>query len=65
MYCSVRLSCLWRAGLLGYFRPSIPITAKDLEVRGMSGAAVLERLTGVRGWRGMGVLCERIAGCGL
>lgn len=34
------------AGLLGYFRPSIPITAKDLEVRGMSGPAVLERLTG-------------------
>jgi hypothetical protein len=34
------------AGLLGYFRPSIPITAKDLEVRGMSGTAVLERLTG-------------------
>lgn len=41
------------AGLLGYFRPSIPITAKDLEVRGMSGPAVLERLTGAgqeQGW---------------
>eukprot|EP00878_Enallax_costatus_P005731 GHUV01006009.1.p1 GENE.GHUV01006009.1~~GHUV01006009.1.p1 ORF type:complete len:779 (+),score=167.27 GHUV01006009.1:209-2338(+) len=32
-------------GMLGYFRPSIPITAKDLEVRGMSGPGVLERLT--------------------
>eukprot|EP00878_Enallax_costatus_P029222 GHUV01031667.1.p1 GENE.GHUV01031667.1~~GHUV01031667.1.p1 ORF type:complete len:243 (+),score=14.94 GHUV01031667.1:61-789(+) len=31
--------------MLGYFRPSIPITAKDLEVRGMSGPEVLERLT--------------------
>jgi len=40
-------------GLLGYFRPSIPITAKDLEVRGMAGPAALTRLTG-EGGRGEG-----------
>jgi hypothetical protein len=34
------------AGMLGYFRPSIPITKKDLEARGMTGADTLERLTG-------------------
>lgn len=32
-------------GLLGYFRPSIPVTVKDLEARGMAGADTLERLT--------------------
>jgi hypothetical protein len=32
--------------MLGYFRPSIPITHKDLEARGMTGADTLERLKG-------------------
>jgi hypothetical protein len=33
--------------MLGYFRPSIPINLKELEVRGMSGTQTLARLTGV------------------
>eukprot|EP00879_Flechtneria_rotunda_P016824 GHRR01017609.1.p1 GENE.GHRR01017609.1~~GHRR01017609.1.p1 ORF type:complete len:841 (+),score=284.87 GHRR01017609.1:629-3151(+) len=32
-------------GLLGYFRPSIPLTVKELESRGMTGADTLTRLT--------------------
>lgn len=36
------------AGILGYFRPSIPVTAKDLEARGMSGPETLARLTGAQ-----------------
>jgi hypothetical protein len=56
-----RVVCL-SAGMLGYFRPSIPITQKDLEARGMSGADTLERLTGAPAgcWdveAGKGVAC--------
>jgi hypothetical protein len=48
--CHCVVTCLFcGAGMLGYFRPSIPITVKDLEARGMTGADTLERLTGERG----------------